>query len=389
MTDKKVCVYAICKNELKFLDKWLESMSEADYVVVLDTGSTDGSYEFLKNDPRCTRVEQKVFDPFRFDTSRNESMTLVPEDTGIYVCTDPDELFEPGWCKVLKEGWNDDTERGYYTYAWNHDPSGAPMNVFKYDKIHTKDYHWIYPVHEVLWPNNKSLDDQIKVDFGDKIYLHHWQDISKNRKNYLDMLKISVEENPGDCHVFHLYAREFILQHRNDEARRLFLKLILMKDIGNPLYSEVRLDGYLMLAELAFAKQELDEAIFWCNEFIKLNNSFREPYLMIANIYNMVSQFEDAKRILNLMNSRCKRHYSWVEKSANWSYTDIIVLGDAEFGLKNYEKALECINIGLQHEPDNIQFLKRKVACLELLSRKEEPKQEEKTEEETNTKGTT
>ena len=56
----KVCVYAICKNEMKFLDKWLNSMSEADCVVVLDTGSTDGSYEFLKNDPRCTRVEQSM-----------------------------------------------------------------------------------------------------------------------------------------------------------------------------------------------------------------------------------------------------------------------------------------------------------------------------------------
>ena len=30
----KICVYAICKNELKFVDKWLENMSEADYIVV-------------------------------------------------------------------------------------------------------------------------------------------------------------------------------------------------------------------------------------------------------------------------------------------------------------------------------------------------------------------
>ena len=39
----KICVYAICKNEEKFVDKWLESMSEADYIVVLDTGSTDNT----------------------------------------------------------------------------------------------------------------------------------------------------------------------------------------------------------------------------------------------------------------------------------------------------------------------------------------------------------
>lgn len=58
-------------------------MSEADYIVVLDTGSTDGSYEMLKEDSRITCVEQKIINPWRFDVARNESMKLVPEDTDI------------------------------------------------------------------------------------------------------------------------------------------------------------------------------------------------------------------------------------------------------------------------------------------------------------------
>ena len=59
----KICVYAICKNELKFVDQWLENMSEADYIVVLDTGSTDGTFEKLQQDPRVTRVEQEIITP--------------------------------------------------------------------------------------------------------------------------------------------------------------------------------------------------------------------------------------------------------------------------------------------------------------------------------------
>ena len=40
----KLCVYAICKNEIKFLDRWMDSiLNEADYIAVLDTGSTDGT----------------------------------------------------------------------------------------------------------------------------------------------------------------------------------------------------------------------------------------------------------------------------------------------------------------------------------------------------------
>lgn len=37
----KICVYAIAKNEEQFVDRWVDSMSEADVIVVLDTGSTD------------------------------------------------------------------------------------------------------------------------------------------------------------------------------------------------------------------------------------------------------------------------------------------------------------------------------------------------------------
>jgi len=44
----KVVVYAICKNEEKFANRWFESMKEADEIVVLDTGSTDKTVEILK-----------------------------------------------------------------------------------------------------------------------------------------------------------------------------------------------------------------------------------------------------------------------------------------------------------------------------------------------------
>ena len=43
----KVCVYAIAKNEEKFVDRWVSSMMEADHICVLDTGSEDGTVEKL------------------------------------------------------------------------------------------------------------------------------------------------------------------------------------------------------------------------------------------------------------------------------------------------------------------------------------------------------
>ena len=40
----KICVYAISKNEEKFVSRWVNSMKEADEIYVLDTGKKAGKY---------------------------------------------------------------------------------------------------------------------------------------------------------------------------------------------------------------------------------------------------------------------------------------------------------------------------------------------------------
>ena len=46
---KKIVVYAISKNEEKFVERWVNSMKEADDIYVLDTGSTDNTVNLFNN----------------------------------------------------------------------------------------------------------------------------------------------------------------------------------------------------------------------------------------------------------------------------------------------------------------------------------------------------
>ncbi len=96
----KICVYAICKNESKFARRWMESMREADWVVVLDTGSSDGTPDILRE--MGAQVYEEVISPWRFDVARNRSLELAPEEADICVCTDLDEVFHPGWRQALE-----------------------------------------------------------------------------------------------------------------------------------------------------------------------------------------------------------------------------------------------------------------------------------------------
>ena len=77
----KICVYAISKNEEKFVSRWVESMREADEIYVLDTGSTDSTVSLLEDAGVHVTVEE--IKPWRFDVARNRSLELVPDDFDI------------------------------------------------------------------------------------------------------------------------------------------------------------------------------------------------------------------------------------------------------------------------------------------------------------------
>ena len=182
---------------------------------MLDTGSTDGSYELLKNDKRVTKVKKKEIKPWRFDVARNESMKLIPDDTDICFCIDMDELInpgKPGWAQILRDNWYDEDTRANYLYAWGHNDLGEPTDVFVYDKIHSREgYEWIFPVHEVL---HKTSDfEEYILNACDAIQVHHYQDKSKPRSSYLPLLQLAVEENPTESHCRMMLAREYLLSN--------------------------------------------------------------------------------------------------------------------------------------------------------------------------------
>lgn len=45
----KICVYTICKNEVQFIERYLEHLKDADLIHISDTGSTDGIWEKLNS----------------------------------------------------------------------------------------------------------------------------------------------------------------------------------------------------------------------------------------------------------------------------------------------------------------------------------------------------
>ena len=178
MGNYKVCVYAICKNEEPFVDRWMDSMSEADRVLVLDTGSEDRTVERLR--ARGAEVTVETISPWRFDRARNRSLELVPEDADICVCTDLDEVFHPGWREALERAWVPGAGQASYRYTWSFNADGSEGVVFWYEKIHARrGYQWVHPVHEVLrWTGEGRPGPMVTAE---GVQLDHHPDPTKSR----------------------------------------------------------------------------------------------------------------------------------------------------------------------------------------------------------------
>ena len=92
----KTAAYTILKNEQKYIKTWLHYTKKFDYRVLLDTGSTDGSWEMLqvaaKSDPNLI-IEQKIFTPWKFNIARNYNLAMIPKEVDWCLSPDMDEYF--------------------------------------------------------------------------------------------------------------------------------------------------------------------------------------------------------------------------------------------------------------------------------------------------------
>ena len=285
----KVAVYAICKNEEQFVDRWMDSMGEADQVVVLDTGSTDGTVERLR--ARGAEVTVEQIRPWRFDRARNRSLALVPEDVDICVCTDLDEVFHPGWRKKVEAAWQPGTGQARYRYTWSFQPDGREWVVFWYEKMHARaGYQWVHPVHEVLaWTGAGRPGPTVTAE---GVQLDHHPDPSKSRAQYLPLLELSVAEEPEDDRNVHYLGREYLFHRRWEDCIRTLERHLAMP---SATWRDERAASMRYIARAWLGKGERGMARDWYLRAIAEAPHLREAYVELA--YLLYEQ-EDCEGVL-------------------------------------------------------------------------------------------
>ena len=345
MNKLKICIYAISKNEEKFVKRFYESAKDADLIVLADTGSTDRTAELARELGIVTY--DIVVKPWRFDVPRNTALSLVPGDYDVCISLDLDEVMTPGWREEIERLWvKGTTTHMRYKYNWGHGLE------FFYEKIHHRHgYQWRNMCHEVLIADPRLNEVWIQTD---RLMTRHLADPTKSRGQYLDLLAADVKDNPHNERNALYYARELNFNSRWKECIPAVDRYLSMP---NATWSHER--SYALRYQ-GKSYQEMKQYVLAEKSFLEAHKeepSIREPWVDLAGLYQLTQEWQksldSAERALAITH----REYYYTNDPPAWEEKpyDLAALAAWNLGLK--DKALEYGKRAVELNPNDTRLV--------------------------------
>ena len=260
----------IVKNESSCIEKCLESVKDADEIVIVDTGSIDNTIEL------CKKYTDKVYsgeeylwrDDFAF--SRNQSLEKCTGDW-IYII-DADEHLGPGEIQKIKEVIENAGDKkgfmvsGYDDGSFNF--SHYSVRLFK----NNEGIKWHGRVHNYL---SFITEDKIEI----KHYIGYSEAHKLDPDRAFRILKKVVDENPKSIREKFYLAREYFYRQDYKTAIKWY------EDYLKTAYfwPEIN-DAHMMLTYCYNNSGNLERAKEYCLKAIALNTNFKEALLWMAAV---------------------------------------------------------------------------------------------------------
>ena len=258
----KLSVSMIVKNEESCLKKALESVKDADEIIIVDTGSTDKTVDIAKAYTNKVYYGKDYLWRDNFAFSRNQSLEKCTGDWILIV--DADEYFEPGTItklkKIIKENPN---YKGITVKAWN--SSKQYFEVIRAFK-RTPEAKWFGRVHNYLNVfDNQGFHSDINLYFSTS--LSHLADPDRQ----IRILSLVIRENPKVSREKYYLAREYFV--RGDWNLAIYYYEWYMETTNFP--AEMT-DAYLQLGYAYYNSGNWEKAKEHCLKAIGLNPNFKE-----------------------------------------------------------------------------------------------------------------
>lgn len=276
-------------------------------IVVVDTGSTDGTPEIAKkyadvfdvftecNNPHTGEIED-------FSKARNRSFDLATQPWVMWM--DSDDIIAGGehlarlveFGEFNRKHQPDGIERDWcflFPYEYIYAPSGQCICLHYRERLISRRgaFRWVNPVHEVMLPTDR---DRLYLTPCDDVVIKHQRQRSKkpqvSGRNLRILQKLVEADGCEDARQFYYLGLEYANVGDAENANKW-----LTRYFGVSGWEDEKTMAALKLADIAFSKGRHKEGIVWGFRAIETKENWGEGYFALARgFYNLALAGEAA-----------------------------------------------------------------------------------------------
>ena len=283
---KTLCLCMIVKNEMAVLKKCFDSISDyLDYWVICDTGSTDGTQEFIKNYFKEKGIPGELHEEewVNFGHNRSSYLKHAQGKSDYFIILDADFIVN-----VKDKDFKNKLKGKNIGYTIRYE---GPTD-FRQTFITSGNILWKYVgvTHEYI-----TSDEAHTIEKFDGFTITH-SALGSNRADKferdIEMLTQGIKDEPNNVRYYFYLAQSHYGIKEYDKALNYYLKRVEMKGWGEEVYYSIYKAGLcqlnmnkhfetivlpLFLKAFNYRKSRL-ESLYEIVKYYRLNSMWKEGY---------------------------------------------------------------------------------------------------------------
>ena len=359
---KTICVNMIVKNETAVIRRCLDSVRPIiDYWVIVDTGSTDGTQDMIRE--HMKDVPGELFErPWKnFAHNRNEALELARGKADYILIIDADDTlrFDPSFKlpPLTKDGYRIWIEHGNTRYN-------------RYQLIRSKSpWKWEGVLHEVLTcppPYTQDVLENVKYVFGGDGARS--QDPAKYLRD-AKILEEAVKEDPSNTRYTFYLAQSYRDADLKEKSIEWYQKRIAMGGWPEEVYWSMLQVAKLKSSLKTVSEEEVIECFYRAHRY---RPHRYEPIYYLAEIFNKNGRFELAYSLVKShsfipqpKNKDVLFTQEWIE-----NYGLLFQVSICSYYLGHYQESLDACDTLLKMEKLPESFRSRTISNREFSRKK-------------------